>query len=1588
MSHSSRPRARGPAQRRRHVHQIEAVQSLEERQLLAPVLYTGVNPTVTFTAATTPTNADLGTVNITTPINTAATTPTAAPVTSVALLTPEASFGNDIVRIAAGPGGVFGSGVYAISRGAGGNTNAVNRPGVIYRVDPATGKATVFFDLNTVLNQLEPGGTAAASAGAATGLVNWYDIAFDPEGYFDGKPSMFVSSVDTSDPNKNIIYRIAPDGTFMGAFVAESSGASAQKFNINPTSIVIPPPEDQSFLRGLIAGSGGNASVVPGSTTTGVPGTTVVTTATTTTTSEVAPGEFAALFFDANNYSPGQVISNASALPAGVSQTALTLGPQVGLTASNPDYESRIYSAFTDFGSPAGGGIPAAPGFSGVQGLDGSLLIGVPTTTTTTTNGLTNLVAANPTDQLPLALSSYRRFEDIAFDQYGYFSNAFTTTTTTGTSTNGFPGTIGPAQYAGSLFVADLSTGLATRVTSIAIPGGPPATTITIPVQGPGPVGVTTDSNGNVIPITSNGNTTDGGNLGGRILRITPQGVVTIFATGFDTSGDQGPTSFIDSAFSISFSADGTTLYAADNEGIWQFKTVTDLASATSGSIVGLNDLRTLGVPYDGLGSAVAVIDTGVDANTPNFRGRVAAGTNVITNGAGNDDTSPGFTNNAAATAPAAGQNQNTTTSIGPDGHGTLIAGVVAQFVPQATIDPVNIFYPFLASTGGTTTTATSTSGTGTTGTPLTAPSTNAVTTNQAIYQGLAYVAKHPFVNDPIRPNTVDRVIATTIGFGSTATFSSEGAAYRLFPQIVISFKNQLLKLRKLGIAPIAAAGQFGAPFAAGSSSSTTTGTGSTTTTTTPVAAGNNNNDNANVGDNNGMALPAILNEVVSVTGSIPFPFATGPNTPPTNPPIGVVPRPLGPALIFGSTNTGVTIGGTPSTTTGSSGGSGSSGNRGGTVTAATGGNNLGVLTAGNFAIYADRILAAANRSITTDYAAPALDIPTFRRTFILTTAGQATGTTATDPTDHMTFTQGGTSLSSAIVTGSFALVSSALNYWANLNKTGVTADAYLTQPVGALTLNYGVNGLKDLSAFNNPDGINAILQWTSIPISDPNDGLSASTPLYQYGSTNSRNYSEISVSNAVAAIEGTIAIQYLLQHNIFPIIDTNHDGLITAQEVQNFADDSNAMGLPEAGAMARLLGGTARIPANSSTEFGDTPDQPDVLQRRFNFFDYAVHGQLKGAVSITEFSMLAQTLLPLPNAFVINNRAKASANGYLLDPNAVRDYHDLQHILPSYEWVPRKVLTKYRNFSPAAFKVNRGQAPSANQQPAYTLFDQVSYSGVSNAVNTTSTSPATTTTTTTTPTTDPTSSGVTATSTTPAASTTSSTTTDGSTTSTSSQTPASTTNQDLTTALVAALNALANPGGTSSTTSGSTAALGTLAPTGTLTPLPTTSGTTTTAAAATTTSTGTTATATPTTTTATGAATDPTASTTAAATTTTTTPAVATTRTPTASATTATTTTDPSQDPSTTATPTATTSASVAVPTIAAQSVPTVVTAPGAVTLGTEAAVIAQNGTPSSQNTTPPPVASTTVATKTAAPAKKATGFFQNLWNSLKKAF
>ncbi len=388
---------------------------------------------------------------------------------------------------------------------------------MIYRVDPATGKSSVFFDLNTVISQIDPNANtpgAGNSLGAQTGLVNWYDITFDPEGYFDGKPSMFVSSVDSADPAKNAIYRIAPDGTLLGVFAEFTDNSiSSAKLTFNPSAILIPPTQQQTFLRGLLASSG-SAGITVANGGNGDPTTTVTTAGTPITVGNVpvtTPGtttinatQFAALYFDSNQYTPGVPVSSATNFPNGVKQTGLTYGVETGLTGANSNYASLVYDTFADFGTPAfppttGNPFPAQPGYSGVQGLGGDLLINLGNNPNQL--AATQLAPVANVDLYPVISTDFRRFDDVAFDQYGYFSQGLpatpgTTTTTaattgTNTSANGlsnggstlgatgggtgngnFGGfTFGSPVYAGSLFVADLASGL-----SVAVPIPAPAT--------------------------------------------------------------------------------------------------------------------------------------------------------------------------------------------------------------------------------------------------------------------------------------------------------------------------------------------------------------------------------------------------------------------------------------------------------------------------------------------------------------------------------------------------------------------------------------------------------------------------------------------------------------------------------------------------------------------------------------------------------------------------------------------------------------------------------------------------------------------------------------------------------------------------------------------------------------------------------------------------------------------------------------------------------------------------------------------------------------------------------------------------------
>ena len=307
---------------------------------------------------------------------------------------------------------------------------------MIYRVDPATGKASVFFDLNTVLEPARAERQRLELRRRDDGLVNWYDIAFDPEGYFNGKPSMFVSSVDRSDPNKNIVYQISPQGTFLGVFVNFTDGLNAMKFNVNPTSILIPPVQDQSFLRGLFTGTANAATLTP---LTGTPATLVSSPSRRRAAARSRPGCSPRLLrLELVHHGPDD--QQPSSLPVGVETTAMDLGPQVGMTAANPDYRVARLRRLHRLRHPARGGPAWQPGPQrrpgpGRRAADPGPTAGPPPAPAATTT--TNL----PLDQLATATTDFRRFQDIAFDQYGYFSQGFTltasTTTTTGNTTTG-----------------------------------------------------------------------------------------------------------------------------------------------------------------------------------------------------------------------------------------------------------------------------------------------------------------------------------------------------------------------------------------------------------------------------------------------------------------------------------------------------------------------------------------------------------------------------------------------------------------------------------------------------------------------------------------------------------------------------------------------------------------------------------------------------------------------------------------------------------------------------------------------------------------------------------------------------------------------------------------------------------------------------------------------------------------------------------------------------------------------------------------------------------------------------------------------
>ncbi len=216
----------------------------------------------------------------------------------------------------------------------------------------------------------------------------------------------------------------------------------------------------------------------------------------------------------------------------------------------------------------------------------------------------------------------------------------------------------------------------------------------------------------------------------------------------------------------------------------------------------------------------------------------------------------------------------------------------------------------------------------------------------------------------------------------------------------MIALKNAYHKFLKEGIAPIAASGEFGAPLGASGASASTTG----------CIIGDDRRigdrfdniaDNSTVGDSNGMSLPAVLDEVISVTGVFSFPYDQTPASPPTDGPTAVLSRTTGPVLLLGNSAHARRNGQHRTARAAPAG-----------LATATGFDaNAQLLAAADFEIYANRILGSVNRSNVDRLRGPGdqcPDIPAQASLRTATGTSSTTGGSVATNTNHLTFNQSG----------------------------------------------------------------------------------------------------------------------------------------------------------------------------------------------------------------------------------------------------------------------------------------------------------------------------------------------------------------------------------------------------------------------------------------------------------------------------------------------------------------------------------------------------------------------------------------------------
>ncbi len=684
------------------------------------------------------------------------------------------------------------------------------------------------------------------------------------------------------------------------------------------------------------------------------------------------------------------------------------------------------------------------------------------------------------------------------------------------------------------------------------------------------------------------------------------------FASNFNVpTPGTNPAAAYDQPFSITFSADGEIMYVSDGDGVWAFYANT-LAHTAAGTVTGVTDLRELRVPYSGTGLAAAVLDSGVDGSHLGFRGTVSAGFNTLFPGTGNFDFELA-------------------------GHGTAVAGILHQIVPNAVIVPVQ-GYGF----GDI----------------------------QDLYENIRYIRDNPTVDDP---RTAAReslpIVSVNMSLGVPGrNASSERNAYEEDMSTIIPLKSLFQAYLRMGIVPVASAGNEGNDFNGMNSS----------------------------------AIPAVINEVIEVIGSYPYgpnsTIVTSPGTPLPRPPINF--RTTDPATRLECT-----------------------------------GDEAPPGSAGDQIVFAGKVPSFSSRSRTSDFAAPGVCVNTFAL------SGFAQFSTAGNQAVQLgTILQefNGTSSAAPFVTGAFVLGRDIMSQWAKVVARGgiisptdtdptlVELNEYLTRDLGPnTTINIAaiLPLLPSFASFLNPDGINALLQWSAIPREDINLGEEDFPPT---GSDDSviqerlifsdrfRTYSHLNFGTLLSSIEGTIGLRYfqvnpvqldlLNRASLDTVVGgflTSDTTLISASDIECFAN-SNLLVLPTgqrllpngiscavasptvynstSRAMARLLGGSDRVARANRLSFLDL-----VQNERVD------NGILPGAADI---AALLERLLPRVNDFPITRRQASADLPYAMDSTAVRNYHDLKILVPSGIYAPSSFPKKLRDKTPQQFRFgSRGRA-------------------------------------------------------------------------------------------------------------------------------------------------------------------------------------------------------------------------------------------------------------------------------------------------------